>query len=49
MFLLIYYYIISKLAKSFNFVIKELTKYVFYNYFKIIVVYINFTKGLKAK
>jgi hypothetical protein len=47
-FLLAYYYIISKLAKSFNFVRGELTKYVFYNYLEAVVIYTNFTKGLGA-
>jgi len=47
-FLLTYYYIINKLIKSFNFIIKELIKYIFYNYFKTIVIYINFIKSFKA-
>jgi hypothetical protein len=47
-FLLAYCYITSKLAKSFNFIIGELTKYVFYNCPKAAVIYIDFTKGLRA-
>ena len=47
-FLLVYCYIISKLAKSFDFVVKELIKYVFYNCLKAAVICTNFTKGLRA-
>jgi hypothetical protein len=48
MFPLAYCYITSKLAKSFNFVRGKLTKYIFYNCLKAIVICIDFTKGLKA-
>lgn len=47
-FPLIYYYITSKSTKSFDFVIRELTKYIFYDYPKAAVIYANFTKGLGA-
>jgi hypothetical protein len=47
-FLLAYCYITSELAKSFDFVVGELTKYVFYNYPKAIVIYVDFTKGFRA-
>jgi len=47
-FFLAYYYITNKLAKLFNFVIRKLTKYVFYNCLKVAVIYTNFIKGLKA-
>jgi hypothetical protein len=47
-FPLAYCYITSKSAKSFNFVVGELTKYVFYNCFKAAVIYANFIKGLGA-
>ena len=47
-FSLAYCYITSKSAKSFNFVVGELTKYVFYNCLKAIVICANFTKGLGA-
>jgi hypothetical protein len=38
----------SESAKSFDFVGGELTKYIFYNYPKAVVIYTNFTKGLGA-
>jgi hypothetical protein len=47
-FPLAFCYITSKLAKSFNFVRGELTKYVFYSYLEIAVIYVDFTKGLRA-
>jgi hypothetical protein len=47
-FPLAYCYITSELAKSFNFVEGELTKYVFYNYPKAAVICADFTKGLGA-
>jgi len=47
-FPLAYCYIISKLAKSFDFVLRELTKYVFYNCPKAAVICANFAKGLGA-
>jgi hypothetical protein len=47
-FLLTFYYITNKLAKSFNFVKGELIKYVFYNCLEVAVIYTNFTKGLRA-
>ena len=47
-FLLVYYYITSELAKSFEFVARELTKYVFYNCPKAEVIIANFTRGLGA-
>jgi hypothetical protein len=47
-FPLAYYYIISKLAKSFDFIARELTKYVFYNCPKVEVIIANFTRGLGA-
>jgi hypothetical protein len=47
-FPLAYCYITSESAKSFDFVVRELTKYVFYNYLKAAVIYTNFIKGLRA-
>jgi hypothetical protein len=47
-FPLAYCYITSKLAKSFDFIAKELTKYVFYNCLEAVVICANFTKGLRA-
>ena len=47
-FPLAYCYITSELAKSFVFVIGELTKYVFHNCPKALVIYVDFTKGLGA-
>jgi hypothetical protein len=47
-FLLAYCYITSKLAKSFDFVVGELTKYVFYNCPEAAVICVDFTKGLGA-
>jgi len=47
-FPLAYCYITSELAKSFDFVARELTKYVFYNCPEAAVICANFTKGLRA-
>jgi hypothetical protein len=47
-FLLAYCYITSELAKSFDFVVGELTKYVFYDCPKAAVICADFTKGLGA-
>ena len=47
-FPLAYCYITSELAKSFDFVVGELTKYMFYNYPKAVVIYVDFMKGLGA-
>jgi hypothetical protein len=47
-FLLAYCYITSKLAKSFDFVVGELTKYVFYDCPKAVVIYADFIKGFGA-
>jgi hypothetical protein len=44
----VYCYITSELAKSFDFVAGELTKYVFYNYLEAAIIYADFTKGLRA-
>ena len=43
-----YCYITSKSAKSFNFVLGEITKYVFYDCLKAAVICADFTKGLSA-
>jgi hypothetical protein len=47
-FPLAYCYITSELAKSFDFVGGELTKYVFYDCLEAVVICANFTKGLGA-
>jgi hypothetical protein len=47
-FPLAYCYITSELAKSFDFVVGELTKYVFYNCPEAAVICADFTKGLRA-
>jgi hypothetical protein len=47
-FPLVYCYITSELAKSFDFVAEELTKYVFYNCPEAAVICADFTKGLRA-
>ena len=47
-FPLVYCYITSESAKSFDFVVGELTKYVFYNCLEVVVIYADFTKGLGA-
>jgi hypothetical protein len=47
-FPLVYCYITSESAKSFDFVVGELTKYVFYNCLEAAVIYADFTKGLGA-
>jgi hypothetical protein len=47
-FLLAYCYITSESAKSFDFVVGELTKYVFYNCLEAAVICADFTKGLRA-
>jgi len=47
-FPLAYCYITSESAKSFDFVVRELTKYVFYNCPEAAVIYADFTKGLGA-
>ena len=43
-----YCYITSESAKSFDFVLGEITKYVFYDCLEAAVIYANFTKGLGA-
>jgi hypothetical protein len=47
-FPLAYCYITSELAKSFDFVVGELTKYVFYDCPEAAVICADFTKGLGA-
>ena len=47
-FPLAYCYITSELAKSFDFVVGELTKYVFYDCLEAAVICVDFTKGLGA-
>jgi len=47
-FLLAYCYITSESAKSFDFVVGELTKYVFYDCPEAAVICADFTKGLGA-
>ena len=47
-FLLVYCYITSESAKSFDFVAGELTKYVFYDCLEAAVIYADFAKGLGA-
>lgn len=46
-FPLAYCYITSKSAKSFDFVARELTKYVFYDYLEAAVICANFAKALE--
>ena len=47
-FLIVFCYIISKLATSFKWILEQLIEYIFYNYPKSTIIVEDFSKGLGA-